>query len=116
MTETPLLLGGSRVYGFPREDSDWDVVVLTDPETAKILRGAFPRGGKSPRNTSIKVGDLNIILATSRAEYEVWAKGIKELKARAPVEKAEAIRVFEELRIKLKHCGLCGYRQPCQCL
>lgn len=101
MRETPAILGGSRAYGFPTEDSDWDLVVLVDPATAEKLLDAFPSGANSG-DGSIMAGNLNLLLAQSRGEYDVWVQGIEELKARAPVSRDEAVDLFKRLRAGTK--------------
>lgn len=37
---TPAFLTGSRVYGTPRPDSDWDLVLLVDDATCDALKAA----------------------------------------------------------------------------
>ena len=76
MSETPAILGGSRAYGVPTDKSDWDIVVLIDPVTAQRLGDAFNEHGSVD---SIKVGNLNLILTTSRKDYDVWLDGINRL-------------------------------------
>lgn len=97
--EAEAFLTGSRVYGTPTEDSDWDLVVLTTDATALALHDVFAPDEPASRQGSIKVGKLNLILITNLAEYGAWRAGTEQLKARAPVTREEAIRTLR---------GLCG--------
>ena len=72
---TTCLLTGSRVYGSPRIDSDVDLVVLVDKETAKKLED-LSDGGTYP----VKFGTLNLILVTDERSFEVWKEGTEHLK------------------------------------
>jgi hypothetical protein len=106
LTETRVLLGGSRAYGTPREDSDWDLVMLTDAETSKRLREAFTADGPEHSGRdgglSITVGKLNLLIETDRTNYDVWAEGIRQLKALAPVPRSQAVELFERLEADAK--------------
>lgn len=69
------LLTGSHVYGSPRTNSDVDLVVLVDEETAKKLEDLSDRG-----TYPVKFGNLNLILVTDERSFEVWKEGTEHLK------------------------------------
>lgn len=97
MTEAFLI--GSRVYGTPREDSDIDLVVRMDPETAAALCIASGVGVMAP----LRFGPLNIIYAVTDEQYESWRLGLIDvlaLKTRLgrPVTREEARDIFESYR------------------
>lgn len=99
-------LTGSRVYGKPREDSDIDLVVLMEDESAETLIdlenefGNVSQYGKLFTN-SLKFGNLNLIVCSSKEEFEAWKKGTKilldECMLNGPVTKAAACVIFENL-------------------
>lgn len=71
---TTCLLTGSHVYGSPRIDSDVDLVVLVDEETAKKLEDLSDRG-----TYPVKFGNLNLILVTDERSFKVWKEGTEYL-------------------------------------
>lgn len=126
------LLTGSRAYGSPTEESDWDLVVLVTKEEAKALAKAFngsltydspgePGQGTQLEVTSqipfpslphvesipvlpplisssIKIGSLNLLLVTSKAQLSAWQAGTEWLKSVGPVGRDEAVSLFTKLR------------------
>ena len=107
------VLTGSRVYGNPRKatptdpGSDWDLVVLVSEETREELLGAFQGEGSSCAG-SIKVGNLNLVLVTTLLDLSTWGEGTELLKAKAPVARAEAVRLFTMLRARDKAAKVWG--------
>lgn len=85
------ILGGSRAYGTPREDSDVDLVIQLSIEDEILLR----EGLGLKETGSIRIGNLNIIVARTDEQYELWRSGIEILKSRAPVTRQEAIEFFD---------------------
>lgn len=65
---------GSRAYGTPRKDSDVDLVVRVNPETAEALRALSDRG-KEP----VRFGRLNLILCETDDEWAVWRMGTSKM-------------------------------------
>lgn len=96
------VLTGSQVYGTPAPESDVDLVVLCDGDTqvllATLLSGEKPENpGSGPRGgISLRAGRLNLILTDDPEQVERWREGTLDLKARAPVTRAEAV---EHLRL-----------------
>lgn len=62
-------LTGSHVYGKPTVYSDIDLVIRVSPETKQELL-ELSGGGYQ-----IKFGNLNLITATTDAEYDSWVIG-----------------------------------------
>lgn len=94
-THTPTFLTGSRAYGIPEPESDWDMVLYTDNMT---LRDKLLAMSTDPN--TIRVGKLNIILVHTITEYAKWAEGTRICMALAPVTREFAKRVFVGLGLK----------------
>lgn len=95
-------LGGSRIYGTPRSDSDVDMCVLVTEEEARILgdnadepNGLRPGWGSFP----VRYGRLNIIVCTDPDVYARWLAGRDELRRSAPVTRDQAKAVFARLGV-----------------
>lgn len=95
-------LTGSRAYGIPKENSDIDVVILI---TKEALSKIFEYGpvtpddahyGSAETGVSLRIGNLQLIFVASQAQYDAWLKGTKELKAKSPVTRDEAIEHFKQ--------------------
>jgi hypothetical protein len=84
---------GSWAYGTPNSESDVDVVMQISEEDEAKLREALGL----PEWGTIRVGKLNIIVARTDQQYEIWCQGIEDLKARSPVTRDEAIAHFDVL-------------------
>ena len=103
-------LTGSRVYGTPRPDSDWDLVVLVDPETAYALASAFCDTDTEEFATDAYKGcgfqvtvekngkKLNLLVSTTQKAFDQWRTGTESLKKRKPVTREFACEVFKALR------------------
>lgn len=90
---------GSRVYGKPRDDSDVDLVVRMDSDTAISLYKLC--GSKD----CIRFGILNILPAVSDKEYQIWKEGTEKLirkmeKTGKPITREEAVTLFKSMREK----------------
>ena len=84
---------GSRVYGTPRPDSDVDLVVLVDEDTATLLRTLSDDKG------AVRFGRLNLVVCTSPEEYSVWRLGTTQmLRAKAKFSRQQAKLVLDKLR------------------
>jgi len=92
-------LTGSMAYGTPHNNSDIDLVVLTDETTADVLhkhgdcRGPYDAGG----SFSVRFGKLNVIVCLDEKDYNVWMEGTRELESRKPVTREEAVKVLKEI-------------------
>jgi len=93
---------GSRVYGTPKPDSDYDLVVDIDPETAKDIRKAAGVKEGEP----VRFGALNLILTTSEAEYDAWldatAECVDRRNSKGPLTRDEAIAIHRQVRTERK--------------
>lgn len=67
-------LTGSRAYGDPGPDSDVDLVVRVDKETAEKLR-KLSDNGEYP----IRFGKLNLVLCASDQAFGAWRYGTDKL-------------------------------------
>jgi hypothetical protein len=87
---------GSYAYGTPREDSDVDLCICCDAETiAQLCHLVGTNDGDGSAEGSVKIGKLDLIML-SPEYFEAWRTATEELKARAPVTRAEAMRTIEE--------------------
>jgi hypothetical protein len=88
---------GSRAYGTPRLDSDLDLVIRCDEDTAAALRIAAATISKEGNTNFAGIrGPLNLILCDSDEKYDAWLKGTIELKAKAPVDRRAACVYLNE--------------------
>lgn len=103
MTGRAALLTGSHAYGTPHAGSDVDLVVFLPQAEASILERLGRRrellNDEHYRGiTSVHFGDLNLILVTDQEEFDTWSKVTRDLVARKPVTRAEAVKAFDALR------------------
>lgn len=94
---------GSRAYGNARPDSDIDLVIRVDEQTARTLRElADPDSLVNDLANSVRFGRINLLLCTTDDEWHVWRNGTTDLINRAningPVGRMEAIFLFQSLR------------------
>lgn len=87
---------GSRRYGTPGQDSDIDLVVRCDDDTANML---FDLSDQEGSCQTIRFGLLNLIVCTSDSTFAKWKQGTEELAAKAPVTREEAVATFKRLRV-----------------
>lgn len=108
-------LTGSRVYGTPRHDSDWDVVFLMSPEEA-VLLGKVAKGhirGLSKLDEGLEMSkyghpciyykEWNFIFVKDIEMYQAWKEGTDYLAKMAPVSKEIACTLFDEYRGKARY-------------
>lgn len=92
-------LTGSRVYGSPREDSDYDLVVLIDKDDANRLATGSDDGiGELAAKygqevTNLQFGKLNLILVYTQEEFDFWRRVTNELHSIA-ASKGPVLRDF----------------------
>lgn len=104
------LATGSRVYGEPRPDSDWDWVLYGTVDQWTELKGfadsATAPGEewhneryKSPGLTSaLRFGPVNIIFLTHLWQWRAWDEGTRELVEMSrlhPVARDLAVQVYQ---------------------
>lgn len=101
------ILTGSYVYGKPTRESDVDIVILCDKETAEILNDQlrpdsyFGRGNNHPSvDNSVRQGRINLIIETQEKAFNCWVEGTEQLVAKKPVKRDEAVKLFTKLRKK----------------
>jgi hypothetical protein len=95
---------GSEAYGQPNFNSDVDLVIRVDSDTAKRIRCLSDGMKYVPGNTNpvVRFGRLNLILCETDEEYAVWRLGTTELiKKSTPTAKEQARQVFRELRARV---------------
>ena len=99
-------LTGSRIYGTPNPESDWDLVVLLSPEDAERLWVAFAEDDPDAKYPSgaasfpLRFGSLNLLVCTTAERYDSWRLGTALLRAaypQKPVTRDEAIDAFQRL-------------------
>jgi hypothetical protein len=98
-----VFITGSRAYGTPREDSDLDLVVLTDMESitemAKLSDNADANvcfsGSGLFDGASLRFGKLNLLCFLEQDQFDAWQQTTIELAARRPVTREEAIAALD---------------------
>jgi predicted nucleotidyltransferase len=86
-------LTGSQVYGAPTEESDVDVVILTDKDTERRLIELSKASGMD--GYQIRFGKVNLIPLTSFDDFEKWKLATDACTARRPVSRDEAVRLHK---------------------
>lgn len=97
---------GSRVYGTPNPNSDWDLAVLIGRSDLDALRTEFADnlGGSAVDETqaSFRLGNLNLLCFTCPVVFDAWRQATKELTARRPVTRGEAIRLIDQFQFSVR--------------
>ena len=73
---------GSRAYGKPKPESDVDLVIRVDPDTAAKLRSLSDPSYDAQLKGEIKpvrFGRLNLILCETDDEWAVWRVGTTQM-------------------------------------
>jgi hypothetical protein len=100
---------GSRKYGFPKEDSDIDLVVFIQSEKEYELLGNLSDASgaitcleeyEGTVLPSLRFGNLNLICCINEAEYNCWRDGTNEMAAMKPITRDAAIEHLAKLRIE----------------
>lgn len=92
-------LTGSRVYGTPRPDSDWDLCILPDQRTADMLEML-----RDEETGIIRFGVMNLIVLRDRETFDLWRQGTDELFAMRPVTRDFAIKHLQKFRLTGQSC------------
>lgn len=98
------LFTGSRCYGIPRPDSDWDWVLYSTPTEITEL-AAFATQATRPTpvakyadtdmHTALRFGPLNVICVTEERQWQAWWKGTDQLIKLKPVHRSVAVFHFD---------------------
>lgn len=103
-------LTGSHVYGRPHDESDIDLVVRMEKSEINRLLSLLPlhqvgnleQSGSDNGIPSIRVGNLNLIMCDSDAEYSIWKDGTEKLSSHrlkcGPVTRVHAVEYFDFIR------------------
>lgn len=91
---------GSRVYGSPRDDSDLDIVVLVNPELAKLLADLCDPMKPGEKGV-YRFGKLNLIVTFTQEEFACWKIATDDLIALSlkgnPATREEAIKYIDSI-------------------
>lgn len=96
---------GSRVYGIPRPDSDYDLVILGNEREYQFLLslqdqhdGCILREHEALYpSCSIYIGELNVIFCRSRWQYFKWWLAMKICKLCGPLSREDCVRVHKKI-------------------
>jgi hypothetical protein len=99
-------LTGSHVYGTPHEKSDIDLVVMMTPDQLRRFVELIQDGEGDgdirydgvEAGACVRFGKLNLIVVTSKFDYQAWQTGTGELALRKPVTRDEACATFKVKR------------------
>lgn len=105
---------GSRVYGTPRPDSDWDLVLFVTENVARWLaEGAdssftvtdtdeyiihpYPDGAPYvTKHIAMRFGKLNVIAMWDEREFVGWSRATAMLHGWRPVTRDDAIKAIDK--------------------
>ena len=111
MRENEPFITGSRIYGTPTEESDFDLVVhMPEAVAAKIYEELFPgepvsdyisKGSGLGAFSVFRFGKLNLIATHQESAYDAWKTGtekcVKELvKLWRALTRAEAVTIIRK--------------------
>ena len=94
---------GSRAYGKPTANSDVDLVIRVNTETAQELQRLSDNPFENQGGVVVvRYGKLNLIVCETDEQYAVWRLGTSELTMRGEwIPKEIAHEVFKTLREKV---------------
>lgn len=103
---TKVFMTGSRVYSFPKEDSDIDLVALISGDELRELEALAdnhdtldsPGGEEYEDGRSLRFGRLNLLCITEIQHFKVWKLGTEQLEAKKPVTREYAVEYLANLR------------------
>jgi len=82
---------GSRVYGRPKPDSDYDIVLwVTEEEKQQLISAS-----ESDDGLTIRFGPINIIAVTNATDYYHWMDAKDCCRRNCPVTREEAIEIHK---------------------
>lgn len=98
-----IYLTGSRAYGTPRPDSDFDWIYFP---TAKDQRAHGEmekaadshceiRGNRTALSHTFRFGPVNLLVAHWWSQWSAWVETTRSLVARKPVTREEAVEAFK---------------------
>lgn len=96
-------LTGSRAYGVPRPESDWDVVCLLGADQIAALEASFEVRWTGSGRAIAWIGPVNLIICVDRVDYFRWQDVTDDLVRRRPVSRDEAVSAFNEAGLTGKH-------------
>ena len=112
------LATGSRAYGTPQPDSDWDWVVkfgrhrdfadvLTPADSHTISRADTDHYGDSDMLVgTARFGPLNLIAVTAESQWNIWKDGTQYLLAESGLEgprtRDRAVQVFQQFARRVR--------------
>lgn len=97
-------LTGSRAYGTPSSDSDYDIVLLLSEEDFAIAR-AYPGAQYTDTTIRMTTGKVDLIIFRDPELYTKWEEVTGELTARAPVCQSDAIQAFKDAGLECLYSG-----------
>lgn len=108
-----VMFTGSRCYGTPKPDSDWDWVLMMPGNATRKMLAAFAEPMDVDRETNkdvpypdpaypgqgrldmaLRFGPVNLIIVSEDIQWEVWEVGTDTLLMERPVTRDRAIAVF----------------------
>ncbi len=92
----PPFLTGSRAYGIPRDDSDWDFVIHQPSGSLDVSIPGACVNHHNPYHYSVKHGPLNLMVFRDLTAFEKAKELTDELIRRKPVTRDEAVAVFQK--------------------
>jgi len=105
-------LTGSRIYGDTKntKNSDLDLVLYLEEDEKDLMINfaeyyGYKGGSGNSWDNSLRFDMLNVIVVSSKAEWDIWQEGTKRLKAIAPVTKEQAIEMFTKLGLPQRANG-----------
>lgn len=102
------LFTGSRRYGKPKPESDFDWVLSSTLWYVNELRrradhftefklGEDATNGVFGCDVALRFGPVNVLAVTTETQWQAWKTGTEELAERKPVTREEAIETFQRL-------------------
>lgn len=91
---------GSRIYGVPREDSDFDIVVRCDAERVpELVASGFREVFRSGAGACLRRGPQNAIVCFTGTEFERWREARQLCLDTAPIDRDTAVRIHRDRNI-----------------
>ena len=110
-SHVPVFLTGSRAYGDPQPDADYDLVMKMTEEHARQLAEQFPQAVQTrhlegAESIVFRFGPLNLIVVWSDDHVKAWRKATADCFARSlelgrGLTRDEAIEIHKAARKSL---------------